>query len=235
MSAFENLKSPIFVALDLDDKTLIHKIFRETADLVGGFKIGPRVVFRFGTKIIEELSEKAPVFLDFKYYDIPSTMESAVRAGFGSGASFATVHSLAGSEALSRLAKTEKELNNQRPFSLLAVTLLTSYSPKTLPKSFGDLSIAQHVSELAKLTWESGIEGLVCSPHELIDIKTGIPGLKCVTPGIRMEFDSKDDQSRTATPREAIGAGATALVVGRSLLQAPNPRQYVQDLLASLK
>ncbi len=230
-SAFSLLKNPLFLALDVDDFLVAKKFVKETADLVGGFKIGPRLVFRYGTDVIKEISQSAPVFLDFKFYDIPSTMDSSIRSAFECGASFATIHCLAGGDALKKLFETEKELSSKRPFSLLGVTLLTSYSRKTLPPNFVDQPIEEQVMSLTGLANDCGIRGIVCSPQELKLLKSKYPGDHFVTPGIRLESDAKDDQSRTATPQEALSWGASALVIGRSVLNAKNPREYLLGLL----
>lgn len=233
-SAFQLLKKPIFVALDLDDKSKIESVVDQTSDLGVGFKIGPRAVFRFGTQIVKDISKKGPVFLDFKFYDIPSTMDSAIRAAFENGVSFATVHCVAGSEALKKLSETEKELSKIRPFSVLGVTILTSYSSKTLPPNFVDQSIESQVLQLTRLTNDCGIHGIVCSPNEVKTLKATYPNCHFVTPGIRMSTDPKDDQARTATPQEALSWGASALVIGRSVLNAKNPRDYLSSIIGDL-
>jgi orotidine-5'-phosphate decarboxylase len=112
------LKNPLILALDVDSKEEAHKILHPIADLVGGIKVGPRLVYRYGASLVTELSKRAPVFVDNKYFDIPSTMASAVLASFEAGATLVTVHSMAGSEALSQLATLEKELNQIRPFKI---------------------------------------------------------------------------------------------------------------------
>jgi orotidine-5'-phosphate decarboxylase len=230
VSAYEILKSPLFVALDVDDPSKAMKIVEETHKVVGGFKIGPRLVFRAGTSVISEIAKYAPVFLDFKFYDIPSTMDSAVRAAFEAGVSFATVHTTSGPEALKLLAKTEKELSAKRPFYILAVTILTSFSEENLPVNYKKELIQTQVSSLVEMSADSGIQNFVCSPHELRFLKEKFPQCRYVTPGIRTGTEKFDDQKRTATPQEALKWGASALVIGRPILQAKDPRTFVEGL-----
>ncbi len=232
--SFEVLKKPVFVALDLDDLNEIKKIVNETHDLVGGFKIGPRLVFRHGSQIIKEIAAKAPVFVDFKFYDIPSTMDAAIRSVFEAGATFATIHAMAGAEALGVLSKTEKELSQKRPFHLLGVTILTSYSQKNLPPNLKDQEIETHVEQLTNVLSQNAIMGVVCSSLELTHLVKKFPNSKFVTPGIRLESDPSDDQARVMTPKEAMRLGASALVIGRPLLKSKNPRSYLESVIHSL-
>lgn len=228
------MKNPVFVALDLDDKEKALDIVSKTKDHVGGFKIGPRLVFRFGTEIISEIAKSAPVFLDFKFLDIPSTMDSAVRAAFEAGSTFVTVHATSGPEALKLLAKTEKELSQKRPFHIFAVTLLTSFSKETLPANYVDSSIENQILALVEQSVECGINSFVCSPHELKTLKNKFPNFHFITPGIRSESDKADDQKRTATPKEALALGASALVIGRPIVQSNDPRHSLQEVLKTL-
>src|SRR5690606_1060182 len=115
------MKNPIFVGLDVNDKSEAIDIVEKTKDIVGGYEFVARLVFRHGTEIISEIAKSAPVFLDFKFLDIPSTMDSAVRATFDAGATFVTVHTTAGPEALKLLANIEKELSKISPFHIFGV------------------------------------------------------------------------------------------------------------------
>ena len=94
------LRNPLILALDLDDEVQAWNIVEETAPLVGGIKIGPRIMLRYGPTFLKKVIDKAPVFLDMKFFDIPSTMVSAVRSAFDLGVSLVTVHAQAGSVAL---------------------------------------------------------------------------------------------------------------------------------------
>jgi orotidine-5'-phosphate decarboxylase len=176
-----------------------------------------------------------PVFVDNKYLDIPSTMEGAIRATFDSGATLATVHCWAGGEALSQLAKLEAECNRKRPFKILAVTILTSFSSETLPSGLVEQPIDKHVEGLATLALRSGITGLVCSPQEVARLRSLSKEAFLVTPGVRLPTDDKGDQKRVETPAEAMRLGASALVIGRPIIEAKDPVAAAENILASLR
>lgn len=220
------------MALDVDSREKALHLVSELKDLAGGFKVGPRLILRYGQDFVQEIAKQAPVFVDCKFFDIPSTMKAAVKASFDAGASLVTVHAMAGEEALKELATLEKELSKQRPFRILAVTILTSWSQNSLPPVMKIAPISQHVKELAKLVIQSGITGIVCSPEEL-EILSDISAYK-VTPGIRFATDAKGDQKRIMTPAEAIQKGSSLLVVGRPIVEAENPREALSKYLAAL-
>jgi orotidine-5'-phosphate decarboxylase len=198
-------------------------------------KVGPRLAVRYGADLISKLSETTPVFVDNKYLDIPNTMDTAIRATFEAGATLATVHAWAGLEALSRLAKVEAELKQIRPFKILAVTVLTSFSQETLPPALRSQSIAEQVDQLAQLTFDCGLSGVVCSPHEVASLRARSNGAFLVTPGVRLPSDDLGDQKRVETPAEAIRRGASALVVGRPIVEAKDPVAAAERFLSSVK
>jgi orotidine-5'-phosphate decarboxylase len=226
------MRNPIIAALDVDTRERALKLADELADVVGGFKLGPRLCLRYGQELIQEIAARGPVFVDNKHFDIPSTMEAAVRASFEAGASLVTVHALAGREALQTMATLEKELSQMRPFKILAVTILTSWDQNSLPSNLKPQPIAQHVTDLAELVHSTGMSGIVCSPHELDLLQN--KGLYLVTPGIRFSMDSLGDQKRVMGPGEAVAAGASALVVGRPIIDAGNPRETATEYVMAL-
>jgi len=229
------LKNPLILALDVDSKEDAFKILDHIGDLVGGVKLGPRLVYRYGASLVSEIAEIAPVFVDNKYFDIPSTMVAAVKASFDAGATLVTVHAMAGKEALKELHKLEAELNRIRPFKILAVTVLTSWSRESMPASLHNWSVENHVRSLTQEVYNSGLRGLVCSGHELEYLN--YPGLFKVTPGIRLSTDQvqiqSEDQKRVMTPKQAMKAGASALVIGRPILQSHDPRKTIFEILES--
>ncbi|MCX7978498.1 MAG: orotidine-5'-phosphate decarboxylase [Bdellovibrionaceae bacterium] len=227
MNTSAPLRNPLCVALDVDSREEAIRLARDLYDIVGGFKIGPRLSMRYGEAIVRELSALAPVFVDNKYFDIPSTMTAAIRATFAAGASLATVHALAGKEALCELSRLEAELNAIRPFRILAVTLLTSWDESSYPPPLEKRAPIEHVKSLAQLCADSGIKGVVCSAQELKEL--GSHGLWLITPGIRFDLEPHDDQRRVMGPKEAMAAGASAIVVGRPIIRARNPREVAAD------
>lgn len=227
------LRNPLILALDLDDESKAWEIVEQTAGLVGGIKIGPRLMLRYGPHFLKKIVAQAPVFLDMKFFDIPSTMVSAVRSAFDLGVSLVTVHAQAGVVALEELAKLEAEYKKTQDVEVLAVTILTSFEEKTLPAILKTQSIEQHVIDLTQLVTNSGLNGLVCSPHELKALSK-FNNLYLVTPGIRTNSDTKGDQKRTMSPQEAMAAGATAIVVGRPILEATSPQKVCLSILETL-
>lgn len=224
-------RNPLIVALDVDGRDEALRMADSLANVAGGFKLGPRLCLRYGRAFVGEIAERAPVFMDNKHFDIPSTMEAAVRASFDSGASVVTVHALAGAEALQKMAVLEAQLNTIRPFRVLAVTILTSWDESSLPPVMTKQPVGKHVVELADLCAGAGVKSLVCSPHELQVL--GPKNLFLVTPGIRFEKVSGEDQKRVMTAREALKLGASALVVGRPIVQAKDPAAAARDIVDS--
>jgi orotidine-5'-phosphate decarboxylase len=217
------MTNPIFVAVDLDDDKSALELVKHCRAFVGGFKIGPRLALRYGEPFLKEVSRHGQMFIDNKYFDIPSTMEAAVRASFDVGASFCTVHAQAGSEALKLLAALEEELCRARPFRILAVTVLTSFKQETLPPVVKHLPIAEQTMALAKHVIECGLTGLVCSPEEVESLRRQFPDAYLVTPGIRLSHEDPGDQKRVSDPLTALKRGASALVVGRPIYDAREP------------
>jgi orotidine-5'-phosphate decarboxylase len=227
--------NPIIAALDVDSAEQCFQLAELLKGRVGALKVGPRLVVRYGAELVLRLAQSAPVFLDNKYLDIPSTMEGAIRASFDAGATLTTIHAWSGREAMERLANVERELNAQRPFKILAVTILTSYSVETLPPSLKTEPIAGQVDELADLTLSCGLSGLVCSPHEVESLRKKSAAAFLVTPGVRMASDKKDDQKRVETPSEAMRKGASALVIGRPIIESRDPGGAVEEILSHLR
>lgn len=233
MQKFE-LKNPLIIALDVDSAEECFRLSELLGPHAGAFKVGPRLCMRYGAELVTKLSKHAPVFVDNKYLDIPSTMDAALRATFEAGATLATIHAGAGSEALSLLAKTESELAAKRPFKVLAVTILTSFTEQTLPPTMIKQSVAASVESLAKLTLSSGLTGLVCSPHEVSALRALDPKAYLVTPGVRLPTDDVGDQKRIETPEQAMRKGSSALVVGRPIIAAKDPVEASERVLASI-
>lgn len=228
------LKNPLILALDVDSKESAMDYLEKVGDLVGAVKLGPRLVNRYGADFVRKIAETSPVFIDNKYFDITSTMLSAVRCSFESGATLVTVHALSGREALTELSKLEKELNQIRPFKILAVTVLTSWNESSMPAGLQKWSVEDHVKILAQEAYDSGLRGLVCSGHELDLVKSS--DMFKVVPGIRLQQAGKtnEDQKRTMDPKSALQKGASALVIGRPILSSDNPRKTVSEIIESI-
>lgn len=229
-----SLTNPIFIALDVDDDQGALELVRQCRAFVGGFKVGPRLALRYGEPFLKEIARNGAMFIDNKYFDIPSTMEAAVRASFEVGASFCTVHAQAGPEALTALAALEESLCQTRPFRILAVTVLTSFKPETLPPMLRHLPIAEQTRALAQLAVDCGLSGLVCSPDEVESLRQQFPNAYLVTPGVRLSHEDRGDQKRVSDPLTALKRGASALVVGRPIYDSLEPalaaKSYYEEI-----
>ena len=229
-------KLPVYVALDLDQKESALSVARKCAPYVEGFKIGPRLYFKSGPSLITKLKSYGKVFLDFKFFDIPSTVEASVRAGFDLGADLLTVHAQVGEECLKKLSCLEARLNQKRSFRILSITVLTSFSQRTLPFLLRPYAVSSHVESLADMVFRSGLKSLVCSGEELSFLRKRRPSAYLLTPGIRLacKKDSKEDQKRIFTPASALKAGASALVMGRPIYESQNPAGVLKVLQKTL-
>lgn len=225
----------LFVALDLDQASEAEGVAESLSGTGVGFKVGPRLMLREGAKLVRSISKNGPVFIDCKHLDIPSTMEAAVRAAFDSGAQYTTIHAMSGPLALAQMARVEAELNTQRHFRILTVTVLTSFSSETLPHGLRGHDISKLVEgfalEAVKNEHGGGLKSFVCSPHEASSLRKLIPDAFLVTPGIRPAGSSKGDQVRIETPRAAAITGASAMVVGRPILEAKDRRATALAIL----
>ncbi len=225
----------VFLPLDLDDARDAEAIADELSGLGLGFKLGPRLMLREGAKLVRAIAKYGPVFIDCKHFDIPSTMEAAIRAGFDAGAQYSTVHAMSGPVALSLMAKVEAELNEERLFRVLTVTVLTSFSAETLPYGLRGKPISELVEGFAMDAFQNahggGLKSFVCSPHEVARLAEIITDAFLVTPGIRPTGSAADDQVRIETPAFAARAGASALVVGRPILEAKDRRAKAIEII----
>ncbi len=221
----------MYLALDFPDfKTT--KDFLEENELEGvKVKVGMELFYREGFKILEYLKEnKHPIFLDLKLFDIPNTVEHAMKNLASYELDYVNVHALGGSEMIKR-AK-EGLSTSKHDTKLLAVTILTSMDQAVIQNDLGlSGTVDEEVLRLAYLASESGADGVVCSVHEAGLIKEKLPGFITMTPGIRLEEGSHHDQKRVATPKEARQTGASHIVVGRSITQSKDVKARYNDAL----
>ena len=178
-------KLPLYVALDVDDINQALHLAKKTAPYTEGFKIGPRLFLRAGPSLISQLRSYGKVFLDLKFFDIPSTMLSAVQSAFEKGADMVTIHAGAGETTLKQLSELEACLNAKRPFRILCVTVLTSFQQENLPPLAKAYSLSTHVESLANMVIKSGLKGIVCSGHEVATLRKKYPTAYILTPGLR--------------------------------------------------
>ena len=236
-------RSSLIVALDFDSLASALKFAKNIADLVGLFKIGNQLFTAAGPEAVRQVAQLGPgIFLDLKYHDIPNTVAGAVLAAAAlPGVELVNVHALGGAammQAAVQAISAGVPMGEDRP-RLLAVTVLTSMDHKSMREvGIGGLPQSR-VLQLAKLAKKSGVDGVVASVREAKAIRKACGReFLIVTPGVRSKdqgsVDEKDDQARTATPQEAIRAGADFLVVGRPVLAAADPRAAAAQIVEEM-
>ena len=203
-------------------------------------KVGLELFSAAGPDMVRRLRDMdRHVFLDLKYHDIPNTVAKAARQGAELGAVMCTIHAQAGRGALTAAAQALDEYGREhgtRP-ALLAVTILTSLSEEEISEaSPSPDSLPERIERLARLAWDCGCDGLVCSAADLPRLR-GVVGPEplVVTPGIRPAGAGLDDQHRVTTPLAAIDAGADFLVIGRPITQAKDPAAALATIAAELE
>jgi len=226
----------IFVACDTSSLPKIKKIIKLTKNspLNIGYKFGLEFFnSKHGRSFISKLPKQHMVWLDLKLKDIPNTVSSSIHSLKDlTNVRYLTIHASGGMEmmqaAKQAAAKTNKKLK------VLAVTVLTSFSEKSIKQTGHTKSIKKIVIQQASLAKKAKLDGIVCSGHEAKSIKTICKKMQIITPGIRLEGDSKGDQQRVMTPSQAFQNGATGIVIGRSITNG-NIKKNIQKLIASLK
>ncbi len=218
-------QSKIIVALDFPSANVALD-FCDRLPEVGFWKVGLELFIADGAAVLRELKARnKKIFLDLKLHDIPNTVASACRVVTKYGADFLTIHA-SGGQAMMQAAQTEVEGSNTQ---LLAVSVLTSTSEATLKNDLQvPVTLPDHVLHLVRLAEASGITGIVCSPHEVANLRSqlsqeGNDNFCFVTPGVRPAGSAVGDQSRVMTPKDAIAAGANYLVIGRPITAAADP------------
>jgi orotidine-5'-phosphate decarboxylase len=236
-------RSSLIVALDFDSLSSALKFAKQVADLVGMFKIGNQLFTAAGPAAVKEVAALGTgIFLDLKFHDIPNTVAGAVlSAAAMTGVQLVNVHALGGKamlEAAVQAISAGVPMGADRP-RLLAVTILTSMDQKTMKEVGISGAPKLRVTKLAQLAKRAGVDGVVASVQEAKAIRKACGrDFLIVTPGVRPKEKSasadQDDQARTATPTEAIRAGADFLVVGRPILAAPDPRAAAQSIVEEI-
>jgi orotidine-5'-phosphate decarboxylase len=232
-------RSSLIVALDFDSLATAVKFAKQVADLVGMFKIGSQLFTSAGPEAVRQVAQLGTgIFLDLKFHDIPNTVAGAVLASAAMpGVQLVNVHALGGTAMMRAAAQAVSAgvpMGADRT-RLLAVTILTSMDQKAIREVGIGGAPNVRVVKLAKLAQKAGVDGVVASVREAKAIRKACGReFLIVTPGVRPKDKSvgaKDDQARTATPREAIKAGADFIVVGRPILAAADPRAAAQEIV----
>ncbi|HUA38416.1 MAG TPA: orotidine-5'-phosphate decarboxylase [Candidatus Sulfopaludibacter sp.] len=233
------MRNPIIAALDVPTAEAAMELAKKIAPAVGGFKIGSELFTAAGPDVVRRIrATGAAAFLDLKFHDIPNTVAGAVASAVRLDVQMLTVHAAGGVDMLKAAERSAQETAwelGHAPPLVLGVTVLTSLDSHALSQIGLDPNVSRQVRRLANMATQAGLRGLVCSPLEVAELRQMlIAGVQLVTPGIRPETNSADDQKRTLTPREAIAAGANWLVIGRPIYAAPDPRAAAERILESL-
>lgn len=222
----------IIVALDYADAASALKLVRQLDPALCRLKVGKELFTAVGPQFIEELTRaNFGVFLDLKFHDIPNTVAKACTAASNLGVWMLNVHASGGLEMM-QAARQAVNNSDTKPL-LIAVTVLTSMNQQGLNQIGIQTDLATHVLNLAALTQQAGLDGVVCSALEARMLRSKMGGEFClVIPGIRPANASQDDQSRVVTPADALGMGASYLVIGRPITQAAEPLKALEAIHA---
>ena len=229
----------LIVALDKDSLSDALDIVDLAGDSVTWYKIGSQLFCKEGPSAVKALKEKGKkVFLDLKFHDIPNTVANAVANGIAMGADMINVHASGGREMMQRAVEAGVKAAPQGSSPIIiAVTILTSMNQDALEEALNKKECypVDQVKYLAKLAKSSGMNGVVCSAHEIDILKESCgDDFVLVVPGIRPRGASVGDQKRVMTPFEASKKGADYIVVGRPVLQAENPASAAKAIKEEL-
>jgi orotidine-5'-phosphate decarboxylase len=225
--------SPLIAAIDTGDLAVAESWAGVLAPSCAMLKVGLEFFCAHGPAGLSRL--RHDVFLDLKLHDIPATVAGAVRAVLPLGPGLLTLHA-AGGTAMIEAARRARDGRPGSQTRLLAVTVLTSLGAAGVAETGIAGDARAHVLRLARLALAAGADGLVCAGTEVAMLRDAFgAGPLLVVPGIRPEGCPTDDQSRVVTPRQAMDAGASYIVVGRPLTGAPDPRGAAEAMLASLR
>jgi len=221
---------PIFVAIDTPDLARAKQIAAAVRDHAGGVKLGLEFFSAQGPEGVRRIAELGlPIFLDLKFHDIPNTVAKAVEAIAPLEPAILTVHAAGGHEMMLAAKRSAPPTTK-----VVAVTLLTSLDSNDLSDLGIQRSPADQVARLAWTARDSGVDGIVCSGAEVAKAKAAWPNGFFVIPGIRPAGGAAGDQKRVVTPAGALDSGASILVIGRPITDAPDPTRAIVDIAAGL-
>ena len=237
--SLNNPSDKIIVAIDGMDRNEAISFLKECPD-ISWVKVGLELFTKEGPNIINTFKDMdKKIFLDLKFHDIPNTMSSASYNVSKLGVDIISLHASAGLKALQlskeATLKGAREINNKPP-EVIAITVLTSISPKNFKYELNrESSIEENVLSLSKLTYDAGLDGCVCSPLEVKSLRDKYDdNFKLITPGIRFLIDDINDQSRVMSPVDAISNGASKIVVGRAITKSNNPNKIFSEICNSI-
>ena len=217
-----NASDRIIVALDFGSEAEAKALVEQLGVTASSYKVGLQLLTAEGPSIIRWLvGQEKKVFLDLKLHEIPNSVASAVTVAGSLGVSMVTVHASGGSAVLRAAVKAAQPFPH---LQVLALTVITSMGEQDLAEIGVHGSVLEQVERLAALAAAAGCHGVVASAQEATRLRQSLPAkMLIVTPGTQLAGEAKNDQTRTATPSQAIQAGATHLVIGRSIARAASP------------
>lgn len=225
----------IIVALDFPSQNPALALADQLDPAKCRLKVGKELFTRSGPDLVKALQSRGfDIFLDLKFHDIPNTTSAAVAAAAELGVWMVNVHASGGEKMMVACRERLEAFGNDRPL-LIAVTVLTSMSDEDLAGIGITGSAEAHVSRLATLTKNSGLDGVVCSAQEAPRLKAEQGSdFQLITPGIRPLTADKGDQQRIMTPTDALKAGSDYLVIGRPITKAADPLAALEAIYADV-
>ena len=224
------------VALDVSSGEEAIALVENLAGLAGMFKVGLQLFLAEGPDIVRSIVDRGErVFLDLKLHDIPNTVAMAAVEAAKLGVSMLTIHGSGGREMVRATSEELQQRFGEEKPVVAVVTVLTSMNESDLAETGVAGTPSEQVFRLAAMGRDAGADGVICSPHEVSELRAHLGGsVKLVTPGVRMPGQSSDDQKRVATPSQALRDGADWLVVGRYVNRSTEPREALLKVIASL-
>src|SRR5882757_510565 len=232
-------KDRLIIALDVSSAAEAQKLVLQIGDAAVFYKVGFQLFTVAGPDFVRELANSGKkIFLDLKVHEIPNTAAAAVKSAASLNVQMVTVHASGGSKMLRaavEAATSAGQTQGQTAPVILAVTVLTSLANEDLPEIGLNVTAREQVVRLAQVAHSAGCGGVVASPEEIGAIRNAVgQEMLIVTPGIRPAGSEKGDQSRIATPAEAIRSGATHLVVGRPITTAADPADAARSIVSEI-
>ncbi len=230
----ERTEPRVIIALDFPAQARAMELVEQLDPALCRLKVGKEMFTRYGPPFIEALrKQEFDIFLDLKFHDIPNTVAAACDAAADLGVWMMNLHASGGRRMMQ--AARDRLAQRATPPLLVAVTILTSLASEDIAEVGYTGEPAENVLRLAQLTHDAGLDGVVCSPREAVEIRRRIGDqFLLVTPGVRPKSAAADDQRRVMTPGEAIAAGSSYLVVGRPITAAADPIDALRQINAEI-
>lgn len=228
-------KDRVIVALDYKELDEVKKLVLELGDKIDFYKVGLEIFLNTNGGIIDYLqSLNKKIFLDLKFHDINNTTKMACEYAAKKGVFLFNIHAACGKQTMTDIATMLKSINSKS--LCIAVTVLTNINQDEMEEIYKTKeSLENMVMNLAVLTKESNLHGIVCSAQEAKRIKESCgENFLTVCPGVRPKWAGSNDQKRVMTPSEAVKNGADYLVIGRPITKAKDPKKAAEMILAEI-